>query len=54
MTTVKDAIAAIKLAEASLRPESAPRWDKDQIKQAREKASEGLLFAIKLLEREGK
>jgi hypothetical protein len=54
MTTVKEAIAAIKLAEASLRPASAPRWDKAEIEQAREKASEGLLFAIQLLERQGK
>ena len=54
MTTVKEAIAAVKLAEASLRPASAPRWDKAEIEQAREKASEGLLFAIQLLEKEGK
>jgi hypothetical protein len=54
MTTVKEAIAAVKLAEASLRPDSAPRWDKGEIEQAREKASEGLLFAIQLLEKEGK
>ena len=53
MTTVKEAIAAIKLAEASLRPGTAPRWDKSEIEQAREKASEGLLFAIQLLERGG-
>ena len=53
MTTVKEAIQAIKLAEASLHPESAPRWSKEEIAQAREKASEGLLFAIQLLEREG-
>ena len=54
MTTVKEAIAAVKLVEASLHPKTAPRWDKEEIEQARKKASEGLLFAIQLLEKEGK
>lgn len=53
MTTVKEAIAAVKLAEASLRQETAPRWGKEEIEQAREKVSEGLLFAIQLLKKEG-
>lgn len=51
MITILDAIAAVKLAEASLHPATAPRWDKAEIEQAREKASEGLLFAIQLLEK---
>ena len=54
MNTVKEAIQAVKLAEASLHLETAPRWDKEEIEQARKKASEGLLFAIKLLEGEEK
>jgi hypothetical protein len=54
MNTVKEAIEAVKLAEASLHPKTAPRWNKDEIQQAREKASEGLLLAIKLLEKVAK
>lgn len=54
MNAVKEAIKAVKLAEASLHPATAPRWDKAEIEQAREKASQGLLLAIKLLEKVGK
>lgn len=54
MTTISDAIAAVKLAEASLHPATAPRWNnKEEVEQARGKASEGLLFAIQLLEKVG-
>jgi hypothetical protein len=47
---INDAIKAVKLAEASLYPATAPRWDKSEIEQARKEASQGLLLAIKLLE----
>jgi hypothetical protein len=50
MNTIEEAIDAIKLAEASLHPKTAPRWDKDKIEQARKKVSEGLFLAIQLLE----
>jgi hypothetical protein len=54
MNTLEKAIDAIKLAEASLHPKTAPRWDKDEIEKARKRTSEGLLLAIQLLEeREG-
>jgi hypothetical protein len=48
------AIKALKLVESALHPETAPRFDKATIKQATKDASDGLLLAIKLLEKEGK
>lgn len=45
-----EALEAVKLAYASLDPATAPRWDRLDIEQAREKAKAGLLKAIELLE----
>lgn len=47
---MNEALEAVKLAYVSLDPATAPRWDKAEIEQAREKAKAGLLKAIKLLE----
>jgi hypothetical protein len=53
MNEYEKAIKAIRLVESALHPETAPKFDKATIKQATQEASEGLLLAIKLLEREG-
>lgn len=50
MSDIKEALEAVRLAEASLHPASAPKFDKDKIEQARERASKGLLKAIELLQ----
>lgn len=50
MNAIKEALEAVRLAEASLHPATAPRWDKAEIEQARERASKGLLQAIELLQ----
>lgn len=54
MNEYQTAIKALKLVESALHPETAPRFDKSKIEQAKKEASDGLLLAIKLLEREGK
>jgi hypothetical protein len=54
MNEYEKAIKAVKLVESALHPETAPKFDKSTIKQATQEASEGLLLAIALLEREGK
>jgi hypothetical protein len=52
MNEYKKAIETLQLVESALHPETAPKFDKATIKQATKEASEGLLLAIKLLERE--
>lgn len=47
------AIEAVKLAELSLHPNKAPRYDKEKIEEERQRVSAGLLTAIKLLEEAG-
>jgi hypothetical protein len=54
MNDYEKAIKALRLVESALHPETAPRFDKATIKQATKDASDGLLLAIKLLEKEGK
>ena len=54
MNEYQTAIKALKLVESALHPETAPRFDKDSIEKAKREASQGLLLAIKLLERESK
>ena len=54
MNDHEKAIKALKLVESALHPETAPKFDKATIKQATKEASEGLLLAIELLERESK
>jgi hypothetical protein len=49
VSDVKAAIKAVKLAELSLHPGKAPKYDRDKIEEARKEVSEGLLLAIKLL-----
>ena len=49
MSNIKQAIKAVELAELSLHPSKAPKYDKDKIEEARKEVSEGLLLAIKLL-----
>lgn len=54
MNDYEKAIKALRLVESALHPETAPRFDKATIKQATKDASDGLLLAIKLLEKESK
>jgi hypothetical protein len=54
MNDYEKAIKALRLVESALHPETAPRFDKATIKKATKDASDGLLLAIKLLEKEGK
>jgi hypothetical protein len=54
MNDYEKAIKVLRLVESALHPETAPRFDKATIKQATKDASDGLLLAIKLLEKEGK
>jgi len=54
MNEYQTAIKALRLVESALHPETAPRFDKSKIEEAKQSASEGLLLAIKLLEKEGK
>ena len=50
----EQAISTLRLVESALHPETAPRFDKSKIEEAKQSASEGLLLAIKLLEKDGK
>lgn len=52
MNEYQKAIESLRLVESALHPDTAPRFDKSKIKEAQQSASEGLLLAIKLLERE--
>ena len=52
MNDYEKAIETLRLVESALHPETAPRFDKDKIKEAKQNASKGLLLAIELLERE--
>jgi hypothetical protein len=54
MNDYKIAIEAVKLAELSLHPDKAPRYDKDKIEAERARVSAGLLNAIRLLEEASK
>jgi hypothetical protein len=54
MNEYERAIETLKLVESALHPETAPRFDKSKIKEATQSASEGLLLAIQLLEKESK
>ena len=49
MDTVERAASAVKLALMSLDHNTAPRYAKDKIEQARAEASEGLKLALDLL-----
>lgn len=53
MNEYQRAIQTLRLVESALHPERAPRFDKNSIEKAKREASEGLLLAIKLLEKEG-
>lgn len=54
MDTVEKAASAVKLMLMSLDHNTAPRYAKDKIEQARAEASEGLKLALDLLnERKG-
>ena len=54
MNEYERAIQTLRLVESALHPETAPKFDKATIKQATKDASDGLLLAIKLLEKESK
>jgi hypothetical protein len=53
MNEYQKAIESLRLVESALHPDRAPRFNKSEIKEATQSASEGLLLAIKLLESEG-
>ena len=49
MDTIERATSAVKLALMSLDHNTAPRYNKETIEQARAEASEGLKLALTLL-----